>query len=155
MKQLDNFIHEKLKINSNSKINEYTCQPQNKNELISIIKKRLFKNIHADLNDIDVSKIKNMSFLFDGLNPHNIHIEYWDVSNVEYMNGMFYKCRNFNCDLSQWDVSNVKDMRGMFENCFRFEGNGLENWNVSNTLNMSWMFENCLKIKNKPSWYHE
>ena len=64
MKRLDNYINEKLKINKSTK-HQYTCQPKNKKELKVILEERLAKDKNADLNDIDVSEIIDMSLLFD------------------------------------------------------------------------------------------
>ena len=96
----------KLKIEHKS----YSCAPQSKEELIYIIRERLEKDPNTNLNDIDVSNITDMSFLFLYSDPYNIDISKWDVSNVEDMHGMFYTCTNFNSDLSSWDVSNAKNM---------------------------------------------
>ena len=136
----------------------------------------------ANLNDINTSKITDMSKLFLGLNHiiliHNIDISEWNVSNVKDMTLMFYKCEKFNCYLGNWDVSNVMRTTSMFSGCKKFTGKGLENWNVSKCTNMNWMFDECEKfycdlnnwnisnttdtywmfnacgsLINKPSWY--
>ena len=61
MKSLKNYIQEKLVI----KKNKYKCLPETKKELQNIIKQRIEKEgDEVDLNDIDVSKIKDMSNLF-------------------------------------------------------------------------------------------
>ena len=118
MKNLDNYITEKLHINKNTSI--YNYFPKTKEELRKILEERLTEDKDADLNDIDVSEITNMGVsedlygLFEGLDPHNIDISEWDVSKVNNMRYMFYRCYNFNCDLSKWDVSNVTDMHSMF-----------------------------------------
>ena len=127
MKKLIDVI-EGLKIGSKTKVNKtYSCKPKDKKELEKIIKERLKKDEDADLNDIDVSDITNMIYLFVDLDPHNIDISKWDVSNVINMHGMFEGCVNFNCDLSKWDVSKVEDME--------------------------WMFYMCNSLKNRPNWY--
>ena len=128
MNSLSIYIIEKLKINKDS--NKYHYHPKDKDELRSLIKELLEKRgKDADLNDIDVSDITDMSDLFYGLDTYNIDISKWNVSNVEKLSHMFYRCNNFNSDLSKRNVSNVKGM--------------------------DYIFDGCNSLKNKPSWYHE
>ena len=125
---MSTYIIEKLKINKDSI--KYHYYPTNKKELRSLIQKLLEERGNdADLNDIDVSDVTDMSNLFKDLDPYNINISEWNISNVESMWNMFCDCENFNSDLSKWDVSNVEDMY--------------------------FMFSGCNSLKNKPSWYHE
>ncbi len=133
----------------------YSVQPQTNKELRSIISSRLRKDKNADLNDIDISKVKDMRGLFKGLKIGKIDLSQWDVSKVEMMYQMFYKCENFDCDLSNWDVSKVKSMSEMFYGCKQFEGRGLENWEVGQILecNKSCMFYGCDSLKIIPRWY--
>ena len=94
-----------------------------KNELIEIINKRIEEQgLECDLNDIDVSKAKDMSGLFsaDVLKDFNGDISGWDVSRVTDMRYMFNGSR-FNGDISKWDVSRVKNMASMF-NSSKFNG---------------------------------
>ena len=129
MRQIANYITEALHLNKDSG-KKYTCCPKDQDELRSIIKERLEKNKDADLNDIDVSEIDDMSNLFSDLDPHNIDISKWNVSNVKWMNAMFMGCKNFNCDISNWNVSNVEYMNFMFYGCYEFNCN-LSEWDVS------------------------
>ena len=71
MKDLHNYILEKLNIKDIKR--QYTRCPKTREELKSILGKRLIKNENADLNDIDVSKITDMSYLFFNLHPHFIN----------------------------------------------------------------------------------
>ena len=114
MKSLSQYIQEKLIIKKNKGSNNYKYFPKTKKELQDIILKRIkHEGNEVDLNDIDVSKITDMSTLFKGTD-FNGDISSWDVSNVETMEGMFWGCMNFNSDISNWDVSNVKNMAFAF-----------------------------------------
>ena len=125
MKTLKQHIDEALKIGKDlSEWSIYSCQPNNKDELIDIINKRLIKDGNkCDLNDIDVSLIKDMSLLF-----------------------FKYK---FNGDISKWDVSNVKNMVSMFSNT-KFNQD-ISNWKINKNIATSGIFLNCpIKEKFKP-----
>ena len=64
MKSLKSYIQEKLVIKKN-KVTNYNYFPETKKELKSIIKKRIEQEgSEVDLNDIDVSNITDMSYLF-------------------------------------------------------------------------------------------
>ena len=171
MRNISTYISEKLKISSTKPT--YAYFPENKDELIHLIKELIKKRGRdADLNDIDTSEITDMSFLFDDpkLNKFCGDISEWDVSNVinmacaflnctkfdsdlsnwnvfsvTRMNSMFDGCKKFNSDLSYWDVSKVKNMNYMFKRCENFNSD-LSRWNVSNVTNMYHMFDNCKKF---------
>jgi surface protein len=156
MKQIKTYINEKLRLTNK---HQYTCQPKDKDELEQIILQRIKdEGLTCDLNDIDVSKIKDMSYLFyaDAANGNNKifkkfngDISQWNVSKVKSMHAMFDGCKQFNCDISKWDVQNVKDMQCMFSGCKKFDCD-LSMWNVSNVKNMYYAFENC---PTQPDWY--
>ena len=95
MKSLTQHITEKLVLNSNSKIRkqEHNYHPKTRDELEKLIEQLIKeRGNEADLNDIDVSEITDMSNLFSKLDPHNIDISEWNVSNVKFMESMFYNC---------------------------------------------------------------
>ena len=113
MKSLKLYITEALHVNRNTKITEYNYRPKTTDELRKLVRKLIKeRGENADLNDIDVSEITDMSYLFYDT-KFNGDISNWKVSNVEDMPYMFYDSK-FNGDISNWDVSNVKYMTGMF-----------------------------------------
>ena len=116
MKSLKSYIQEKLII----KKSKYNYCPKTKEELQDIIKQRIKEEGNeVDLNDIDVSKVTDMSALFEGTD-FNGNISKWDVSNVINMRYIFSGCKSFNQDISNWDVSNVIDTFSMFLGCESF-----------------------------------
>jgi len=120
---------EKLKINSKSKIHNYTYSPKNKKELKELIKQLIKeRGNNANLNDIDTSEITDMGALFMNI-KFNGNISKWDVSNVEWMVYMFNNS-SFNGDISCWKINN----------------------NITSVA-MSHMFDNCPLEKNPPKWY--
>ena len=73
-----------IKIGKNlSKFSKYSCRPTSKSELQDIIKSRTKKEgNNCNLNDIDVSLIDDMSYLFAQSN-FNGNISEWDVSGCK------------------------------------------------------------------------
>ena len=123
MKSLTQYLEERLII---KKGNNYKYYPETKEELKDIILKRIkAEGNKVDLNDIDVSKITDMSSLFSDL--------------------------DFNGDISKWDVSNVTNMEYMF--CYSKFNGDISGWDVSNVMNKEYMFKNAPIENNPPKWY--
>ena len=130
----------------------YNFFPKTKEELKSLIESIIEqRGVDADLNDIDVSNVTNMAFLFQH-SKFNGDISKWDVSNVTNMAWMF-SYTEFNGDISKWDVSNVTTMSSMFYDS-DFNSN-ISNWNVSNVVDMEYMFDRSPLSKNPPKWFSE
>lgn len=149
-------------------------KPDNREELEDLISQRIEQyGPKCNLNDIDVSKITDMSFLFCDMtfdgdiskwdvsrvknmssmfagSTFNGDLSKWDVSRVENMNSMFSYSR-FNSDISKWDVSRVKNMISMFYDS-KFTGD-ISEWDVSNVKRMHNMFKDSPLEGKEPSWY--
>lgn len=116
---------------------EKIIKPTTREELLSTINEHIKKyGYNCDLNNIDVSAITDMSYLFTETS-FNGNISKWNVSHVTNMHGMFGYSK-FNGDISKWNVDNVTDMSCMFYHS-KFNGN-ISKWNVSNVTNMMGMF---------------
>ena len=163
MKDIKHYLTEGFKLGKDYK-NPFNYHPKTRDELKKLIKQLISERGNdADLNDIDVSKIDSMKFLFTGLkfdgdisrwdvshvenmsdmfsgSEFNGDISEWDVSNVQNMSNMFYQS-DFDGDLSKWDVSNVYDMYGMFnESKFTGQNGDISKWDVINVKDMRYMF---------------
>jgi len=150
LSSLDDYIIEKFKISSKNVGSKYNYQPKDKDELEELIDKLIKeRGLDADLNDIDTSKIIDMSDIFFN-SEFNGNISKWDVSNVEDMSWTFHGA-DFNGDISEWDVSKVEFMDNMFE--YSEFNQNIDNWNVSNETSMKDMFKGCPLEKNPPKWY--
>lgn len=149
-------------------------RPDNREELEELISQRIEQyGPKCNLNDIDVSKITDMSFLFCDMtfdgdiskwdvskvknmssmfagSTFNGDLSKWDVSRVENMNSMF-SYSSFNGDISKWDVSKVKNMISMFYDS-KFAGD-ISRWDVSNVKRMHNMFKDSPLEGREPSWY--
>ena len=145
MKSLINYVIEQKNTKLQQKLYKYT--PKTKKELYDLIRKRIKEEgNNVNLNDIDISEIDSISWLFENLKDFNGDISEWNVSNVKDMSYTFRMCENFNCNLSNWDVSNVTNLSGMFAFCESFEGIGLNKWDISNAKDTNNMFYDCKKF---------
>ncbi len=75
----------------------------------------MWGGIHADLNHIDVSGIKDLSGLFMNKQFEGT-LDKWDVSNATNMGRMFQNC-TFNGDISKWRFSPDLRQNGL-DQCF-------------------------------------
>ena len=107
-----------IKIGKNiSEFSAYSCQPKTKEELKEIINDRISEQgNNCDLNDIDVSLVTDMSYLFFD-SKFNGDISKWDVSNVEDMSGIFAYSK-FKRDISNWNVRKDCHVENMFTGLF-------------------------------------
>ena len=116
MKQINKYIVERLHINKdtgNHRNHHYNYHPKTRIELKELVDQLIKeRGNEANLNDIDTSEIKDMSYMFKS-SEFNGDISEWYVSNVEYMIDMFGESK-FNGDISNWNVSNVENMYHMF-----------------------------------------
>ena len=167
---LKSYIKEQLVVESESD----DLKPDNREELEDLISQRIEEyGPKCDLNDIDVSRVTDMSFLFCDMtfdgdiskwdvsrvknmssmfagSTFNGDLSKWDVSRVENMNSMFSYSR-FNGDISDWDVSKVKNMISMFYDS-KFTGD-ISGWDVSSVRRMHNMFKDSPLEGKEPSWY--
>ena len=152
MKSINNYILEKLVINKNAGKIGYTYFPKTKQELLYLVKQRISEEGNkCDLNDIDVSKITNMTYLFK-YSEFNGDISKWDVSNVKDMYGMF-AFSNFNGHITNWDVNSVKDMEYMF--AYSKFNQDISNWKINNNAYISNMFKDTNLEGKEREWWNK
>ncbi|MFX1237674.1 MAG: BspA family leucine-rich repeat surface protein [Promethearchaeota archaeon] len=66
------------------------------------------------IEDEDVSRVTDMSYMFAGADAFNQNISRWDVSSVTDMSGMFAGALSFNQNIGTWNVSSVQYINDMF-----------------------------------------
>ena len=98
-------------------------------------------NLVINASDIpNLSKVTDMSEMFNGADLVNTELENWDVSKVINMESMFRFAFGFNGDISSWDVSNVTNMESMFRRATIFNQN-IGGWNTASLQEMDRMFD--------------
>ena len=90
----------------------------------------------CSLNNIDISKVTDLSYIFCN-SKFNGDISLWDTSNVTDMNCLFMNSQ-FNGDISKWDLSKVISMADMFSYS-QFNGD-ISSWIVSKVKHMNALF---------------
>ena len=152
MKQLKQFIIEKLKLGRN-KVQKYNYFPETREELkkliIQLLKER---GPNANLNDIDVSEITDMTLLFKNT-EFDGDISNWDVRKVEDTSWMFHvsSFTGKNGDISRWEFDSIEFMDSMFQ--YSDININLDDWNISKETSTREMFNDCPLEKNPPVWY--
>lgn len=108
-----------------------------------------------DMDGINTSRVKNMSYMFhsgSGLYKE-INLASFDTSNVEDMSYMFATLKkkimiNIDpIDFSRFNTSKVKNMEGMFSGSFLPSLN-IKNFDTSNVENMEQMFNGLKNVRN-------
>ena len=97
------------------------------------------------LENLNVSKVTDMKYLFANYESFNQPLGKWDTSNVTNMSYMFQKCKNFNQPLNSWNTINVIDMGNMFDGCDKFN-QSLNNWDTSKVKIATHMFHGCISF---------
>jgi len=116
----------------------------NKQELVSAVK--VYCNDgYGQIEDWDVSRITDMSELFNHLQFCNADISRWDVSGVTNFRAMFFGSNSFNANIGSWDVSSGTDFTWIFEGTTSFDQD-IRSWNVSKSLNFYKMFQGAKKF---------
>ena len=105
-----------------------------------------------NIEDWDVSGIRDMSGIFRGEMFFDQDISQWDTSNVTDMSNMFNGARSFNGDISGWNTTGVVTMRGMFANAHTFNAD-IGWWDTSSVTDMSYMFSDAKVFNADIGWW--
>ena len=112
-----------------------------------IVYDRIVENPLADLNDLDISEVTDLSCLFYFCDFKG-DVSRWDTSKVINMCNMF-RGSAFDGDIGCWDTSSVVDMRYMFYANERFN-HDISGWVISDECNYVGIYENSIYDKILP-----
>ena len=85
--------------------------------------------IYIAIDEPDLSRVTDMSYMFYGASSFNGNLSGWNVSSVTRMDHMFEGAPSFNQPLNDWNVSSVTGMDGMFSRALDFSQN-LGDWYI-------------------------
>lgn len=152
MKNLKTYLNEGLRIAIDD--HPETIQPKTRTELRLIIDDRYkeqgpgTKQEPIYFNDIDVSKLDDLSHIFENRKFEYIDLSDWDVSNIYSMYSLFAKCYDLReVNLSGWDVRKVESTGYMFDECKLLEKIYLSWKNTSKISSFRRMFCECETLK--------
>lgn len=119
-----------------------SAYPFANNNITDDARRRYFSIRRMNLNQLDVSNIKNFSMMFqEAKSLVDLAIGDWNVSNGVTFETMFNDCSNLTqLDVANWDVSNGKSFSYMFADCYNLKSLAVANWNVANGTDFSAMF---------------
>lgn len=148
MKNINQYISEKLRISRNSQIKEIKVI-DSLEDLKKEIKNRMITNskTHLDLSDITLTEnVTSLEMLFYNKSDiKSIDVSDWDTSNVQKMNEMFYGCNELEevIGLDTWNTANCQSFRKMFTDCYKLNTISIEKWNIQSLRDATYMFKNC------------
>lgn len=99
----------------------------------------------AGLNTIDVSKVKNISNMFNSCRKlTTLTFSNWTTNNLLYMDAFLKDCSTLSSvSISNLNLSKVASLYEVFSGCRALTTIDLSNWNTSKVTNMSKMFYYC------------
>ncbi|GEO57573.1 BspA family leucine-rich repeat surface protein [Companilactobacillus bobalius] len=106
------------------------------------------KNDPDDIKDWDVSRVTDMSSLFNKSKFNELDLSKWDIGKVTDMSSMFNGDSNVSQvkGIREWDTSNVENMSSMFAGVTDSDLSMVNDWNVSNVTSMYSMFGDCSNL---------
>ena len=108
--------------------------------------------ISLDLNNLDTSKVTDMSEMFKSnfnytTSLTSLNINSWNTSNVTNMKEMFSECKSLTTlDVSHFDTSKVTNMKEMFNECRSLTNLDVSHFDTFNVIDMSKMFYYCRNL---------
>ena len=145
---LHGYITEKFRLSRDNI--QSNLVPKNFSELQHIISDKIGESNILDMNNVDISNIKNLSNAFSSWNIVEVDVSDWDISHVTNLSAMFGGCKYLRkvIGLENWDISNVKSMAFMFNNCRSLIDIGdISNWNITEDIDLKCMFQGCERLK--------
>ena len=104
--------------------------------------------LRTNLLYFDISRVKDMSFMFSSCTADRIDLSDFNISSVTNISHMFSNCTNLvSFSFKNTITSKVTNMDGLFKNCSSLESIDLSDLKTSSLTNISHIFENCKKLK--------
>ncbi|QVK03105.1 BspA family leucine-rich repeat surface protein [Mycoplasma mycoides] len=97
------------------------------------------KNFNQDISNWDVKILRDANSMFADNAKFNQNLGKWKPYNLAFARKMFARAKEFNQDLSSWKTSHVYNMEQMFDGAEKFNSN-LDKWDTSHVQTMKYTF---------------
>lgn len=109
----------------------------------------LNENNFKGYDTLNISKVTNMGFMFQGTGFTTLDLSKYNTSNVTNMNSLFASTSKLQKIIGNFNMDNVTDMGVMFSssNVSDFSELNIADWNTSKVENMTSTFSGTKKLK--------
>ena len=104
-----------------------------------------YRGTILDLNSFDVSKVKDIQWMFANSNLEYVYLEQWVTTNLTNMYCLFYACKKLK-DVNfggSFDVSKVTNASYIFNNCKNMLKIDLRNLRFNENCTFDYAFQHC------------
>ena len=104
---------------------------------------------NLDLQNLDVSQMKDASYMFNHCSARNINVDSWNTKSLINCHSMFAYCDKIkSLNVSSWNTSSVNNFHDFLFSCTLLKSIDVSNFDTSNCEVLFRMFGCCSQLEN-------